>query len=95
LLRIIEDLVASGAQVLDFGSGHADYKELLATRSYYETSALLVRRTAYAQGIAYLQRGTLATAAVTASFLDRFRVKSLVKNWMRRLRLRPTALAGR
>jgi CelD/BcsL family acetyltransferase involved in cellulose biosynthesis len=89
LLRMIEDLIASGqADVLDFGSGHADYKEQLATRSFPEVSALLVRRTPYAQGVAHLHRGVLAGARGMTRVLERWQVKGHVKNWLRRRHLR-------
>jgi hypothetical protein len=89
LLRMVEDLIGVEATMLDFGSGHADYKEMLATRSFPEVSALLVRRTPYAQGIAHLQRGVLAAAKSGTQLLDRFQVKSRVKNWVKGRRFRP------
>jgi hypothetical protein len=92
LLRMIEDMIQSNvADVLDFGGGHADYKALLATRSFPEISALLVRRRPYAQGIAYLQRGMIAGAHGVAQVMDRFDLKSRIKNWMRGWRLRSTS----
>jgi CelD/BcsL family acetyltransferase involved in cellulose biosynthesis len=89
LLRMIEELIGAGATLLDFGAGHADYKQLLATRSFPETSALLVRRTVYAQGVAYFQRGLATGARAGSRLLDRYQLKSRMKNWLRRRRLRP------
>jgi hypothetical protein len=89
LLRLIEDLIqGDAADLLDFGGGHADYKKLLATRSYDEASALLIRPTPYAQGIAYLQRGMAITARAGARVLERHQLKSRAKNWLRSLHLR-------
>jgi hypothetical protein len=89
LLRIIEDLIRTdAADLLDFGGGHADYKKLLATRSFAETSALLVRPTPYARGIAQLQRSMIATSQAGSRLLQRLEWKSRVKNWMRGLHLR-------
>jgi hypothetical protein len=89
LLRLIEDLIDKDvADLLDFGGGHADYKELLATRSFSETNALLVRRTPYAQSIAYLNRGMTVTAQRGSQLLERFQVKSRLKNWLRSCHLR-------
>ncbi|HXU82747.1 MAG TPA: hypothetical protein VN914_15200, partial [Polyangia bacterium] len=89
LLRMIEEMIeADAADVLDFGGGHADYKALLATRSFPEASALLVRRRPYAQGIAYLHRGLTAGAHGVAQALDRWDLKARFKNWMRGWRLR-------
>jgi hypothetical protein len=89
LLRMIEEMIQAGdVDILDFGGGHADYKALLATRSFPETSALLVRRRPYAQGIAYLQRGVTAGAHGAAQVMDRLQLKSRIKNWMRGWRLR-------
>jgi len=89
LLRMIDDLIESNAaDVFDFGGGHADYKELLANRSFPEINALLVRRNPYAQGIAYLQRGMVGGTHRVAQVMERFQLKSRIKNWIRGLKLR-------
>jgi CelD/BcsL family acetyltransferase involved in cellulose biosynthesis len=89
LLRMIEELIESNtADVLDFGGGHADYKALLATRSFSATNALLVRRHPYAQGIAHLQRGMVASTHKVAQLMERYQMKSRMKNWIRGLKLR-------
>jgi hypothetical protein len=89
LLRMIDDLIESrAADLLDFGGGHADYKQLLATRSFPEISALLVRRRPYAHGIAHLHRGMTAGARGVARVMERFALKSRIKSWMRGWKLR-------
>jgi CelD/BcsL family acetyltransferase involved in cellulose biosynthesis len=89
LLRMIEDLItADVADLLDFGGGDAGYKQLLATRSFSEASALLVRHTPYAQGVARLQRGLAATAHVAGQLLDRFDLRARARNWLRSCHLR-------
>jgi len=91
LLRMIDEMIESNvADVFDFGGGHADYKALLANRSFSEINALLVRRRPYAQGIAYLQRGMVSGTHRVAQLMERFQVKSRIKNWMRTWKLRPT-----
>jgi hypothetical protein len=89
LLRLVEELITHDvADVLDFGGGHADYKQLLATRSYEEANALLIRRTPYAQGVPAFQRALAATARTGAHVLERYQLKSRAKNWLRRRHLR-------
>jgi hypothetical protein len=84
LLRMIEDLVGHrSASVLDFGSGDNDYKQLFATRSYVEVSALLVRRTARARGIAGLYREFARATRAGALLLERHQVKARVLKWLR------------
>src|SRR5262249_49779291 len=57
LSRIVEDLIESkAADLLDFGSGDADYKRLFGNRSYEEGTMLLTRRTLYAQSAARAER---------------------------------------
>jgi hypothetical protein len=91
LLRMIEDLIGAGARLLDFGGGDADYKRLLATRSFPERSALLVRRSGYALGLAELQHGMSATARAASRLLERLDIKADVKRWMRGWKLRGEA----
>jgi CelD/BcsL family acetyltransferase involved in cellulose biosynthesis len=85
VLRLIEDLITRGeADVLDFGSGDNEYKQLFATRSYLEVSALLVRDGRMARGLAAVYGGLAAVSRLGAEVLARHGVKRRVLGWLRR-----------
>jgi CelD/BcsL family acetyltransferase involved in cellulose biosynthesis len=87
LARIVAELIETGvADVLDFGRGDAEYKQVFGNRSYEEGAMLLTQRTLYARGAAGAERLFAAASRAVAHSFDRLGVKQTIKTFLRRPR---------
>jgi hypothetical protein len=86
LLKIIQDYCGSDVELIDFGSGDADYKRRFCSKHFQEVSILLFAKSARGRGLRGLHVATLAGAKLGKRFLDRLQITQLVKTrWRRRL----------
>jgi len=84
LAQIVEDLISTAtADMLDFGAGDANYKQLLSNRSYEEGALLVCRRTLYASGAAMAERLFASASRLGIHMLDQTGMKARLKKFVR------------
>ncbi len=84
--RVLRDLCSAGVRGVDYGYGHAEYKQSFGTCSWQEATLSLYGRTWRARGTRLLQRGSAAASRAASGCLRKLGLHDWLKRrWRSRL----------